>query len=263
MQNQVNIQRILKSRYSEIRAKNSRYSIRAFSRKVGVSAGTLSLIMLGKRNASPKLARKIADNLALDPHERSEIVPQYIPKMNTSQEQSEDDYYLQLSSAQFDVISEWYYFAILNLINTNDFIYDNEWIANRLGLTSVKVGKAIATLKKLELVKEEEKTLVRSSSKYRTTDDVTNLALKSSHYETLSLASDALDVNNVEERDFTWLTVAFDTKKMKQVKEKIRIFQDELMEFIEEDAKPTEVYRLAMQLFPLTKLNKKNKEKIQ
>jgi len=250
---QINIQRILKSKYSELKAKNPSYSTRAFARKTGVSAGTLSLIMLGKRKASLKLSRKIAENLALDPQERSEIIPQYIPKSIKSS--SENNQFLQLSSAQFDLISEWHYFAILNLIKTKNFKYDVDWIANRLGLTIKKTEKALENLKRLELVQEKNKTLIRVKSRYRTSDDVANAALKSSHFENLELANQALDEHSVENRDFTWLTLAFDMKKMTIVKEKIRKFQDELIDLIEEDAQPTQVYRLAMQLFPLTKLN--------
>ncbi len=84
-------------------------------------------------------------------------------------------------------------------------------------------------------------------------DDVSNIALKKSHHETLRLADAALDANAVNIRDYTWLTLAFDLKKMKLAKELIRKFQDEFLELVDENSNPQEVYRLAIQLFPLTK----------
>jgi hypothetical protein len=42
----------------------------------------------------------------------------------------------------------------------------------------------------------------------------------------------------------------------------IRKFQDDFLEMVEEDAQSEEVYRLAIQLFPLTKLNNKTKNKV-
>lgn len=250
MDMQSNIQSLLKSKFQQLKARNPQYSTRAFAKKAGVSAGTLSLIMLGKRKASAKLARKIADKLGLDPQERSQIVAQAKPDTKTSIE------FLKLSSVQFDVISEWYYFAILNLIKTKNFVNDPAWISERLALPIDTVHKALDNLKTLNLLVEENGALRRSQARYRTSDNVANAALKSSHYQNLQLAEKALDVCEIDERDFTWLTVAFDPSKMSEVKEKIRQFQDELIEIIEEGDAPSEVYRLAMQFFPITKLNK-------
>jgi hypothetical protein len=44
-----------------------------------------------------------------------------------------------------------------------------------------------------------------------------------------------------------------DPTRLPEAKALLRRFQDELLELVEKDPNPTEVYRVAMQLFPLTR----------
>src|SRR4051812_38586667 len=113
MKEQLALQRILQSRFAALQSKNPSYSIRAFAKKAGVSPGTLSLILLGKRAASKKLAARIAEKLLLDPQERSEMLEQFTtkPPAAVSETGSLGSNYVQLSADQFHVVSEWYYFA--------------------------------------------------------------------------------------------------------------------------------------------------------
>lgn len=55
------------------------------------------------------------------------------------------------------------------------------------------------------------------------------------------------------DREFTFITMAVDKSKMIEAKAMIREFRDKLCAYLEEGEK-TEVYELAIQLFPRTKL---------
>ena len=250
MNQQASVQRYLQKSFHKIKATNPNYSIRAFAKKVGVAPGTLSLVMLGKRNVSQKLARKIADNLLLDPQERSEALAPYYEK---HPKRIQAGNYLQLTRDQFNVIGEWEFFALLNLVKMKEFKNEVSWISKRLGISPAKTENALGTLKRLGLLQEKDSKLVRSSSKYRTTDDVANLALRKSHFQTLELASKSLEIDEVQERDFTWITFNMNKNKMGKAKELIRKFQDEFMALIEDEEEGDEVFRLSTQLFQLTK----------
>ena len=256
MKAQIKMQLLLKNKLSDIKSRNPSYSVRSFASKIGIAPSTLSLIMLGKRRVSIQLARKIADKLMLDPQEKSEVIP--VKESLTSHEPMPENY-MQLSCDQFNLISEWHYFAILNLIHTKDFQSDVQWISSRLGLSNKKVEEALELLKRLNLIKESETgTLKRVKSKYRTTDGKNDVALRKSHYDTLTIAQEKLLATPLEQRDFTWITFAFDLAKMDEAKQLIRRFQDEFLDLINKDAEHSEVYRLAVQLFPLS-LSSKNK----
>jgi uncharacterized protein (TIGR02147 family) len=256
MKAQTQIQKILHRNFDLLKLKNPSYSIRSFARKLDTTPGTLSLVMLGKRAVSKKFAEKIADKLLLDPQERSEVLNKFLQKSATFAP-SED--YVKLSSDQFNVVGEWQHFAILNLIKTETFKSDYAWIADRLGLSKKKVSDCIERMVRLELITQEaDGTLKRCSSKYRTPDDVVSMAMRKSHHETLELAHQSLDQHSIEERDFTWVTFAFDPQKMKEAKALIRKFQDEFLAVVQDQSKMTEVYRMAIQVIPLTKLPRNN-----
>jgi uncharacterized protein (TIGR02147 family) len=262
MKEQLAIQRILRERYEGLRLKNPSYSVRAFSKKVGISPATLSLIFNGKRKISRKLAYSISQKLLLDPQERSELLS-FFPVKAKHRIPGTDDIdasYLQLSADQYQVVGDWRVFALLGLIEMPGFKNDPEWISSRMGAPVSDVIKLLERLKRLEMIEENAAgELKRAKPRYRTTDDVANLSLKKSHYQNLELARESLDNHALDERDFTWVTFPMDKKKLAEAKTLIRKFQDDLYEVLEKDAEPNEVYRLAVQLFPLTRSQKQEK----
>lgn len=262
MKEQVALQKIILTKYEEARAKNPAYSRRAFSKRLGLSAGAISEIFNGQRRVSLKLAEKIATKLSLDPQQRAELFSYFPQKIRRKSEPIKTDQissnYLQLSTDQFHVIGEWYYFAILTLFDAADFQSNSKWIAARLNLSEVTVKNALERLKRLEMISEDEhKNLKKTGIKYRTTDDIANISVKKAHKQYLEKAQEALDTLTVDERDFTSLMFPLSPKNLPKAKEMIRKFQDDLAaEFASETQ--SEVFQICIQLFPLTKkLNNK------
>src|SRR5687767_12074531 len=113
MLEQVKLQNLLRERYEALRQRNPQASLRSFSRRVGVSPGTLSLILLGKRKASRRLAEHIAGKLMLDPHERKEILEPFLERdlMQAGAALGSPPRNLQLTADQFHLVADWHYFA--------------------------------------------------------------------------------------------------------------------------------------------------------
>lgn len=272
MKSQTAIQKLLFTKLAELQAKNPAYSLRAFSKKLGVSPSTVSMVMGGSRAVSAKLARKLCDALLLDPQSRSEALAHFPDRGHYRRQRmaapggrgadSVDaggevlgPNYLQLSADQFHLMSEWYYHGILSLIKTRGFRGEPAWIARRLGIGQPEAQTAIERLKRLGLlVEREDGTLRRSAPQYRTTDDVADISLRKSHFQGLELARQSLEQDPIDRRDFTYLTLPMDPRLLGEAKERIRQFQDELDSYLESrGGELTEVYRLAVQLFPLSK----------
>jgi uncharacterized protein (TIGR02147 family) len=85
-----------------------------------------------------------------------------------------------------------------------------------------------------------------------------DVTLKKHHEQSLDLAKESLFRDDVKKRDFTTVTMAIDPKKLSMAKERIRKFEDELSDLLESGHR-TEVYRLSMQLFPLSKVEDQEK----
>lgn len=254
MKEQLALQNILRNKLEESRTKNPAFSVRAFAKRVGLSPATLSLVLNGKRMVSKKLAVKVSEKLMLDPQERSELLGKF-PVAKKVHHDEVDLSYLQLTADQYQVVADWKAFAILNLIGTRGFKNSSEWIGSRLGISTENASQVIDRLNRLGMIEiDKNGKMRRSAPRFRTTDDINNISLRKSHYQNLDLARESLDNDSVDIRDFTWLTIPLDTKKLLQAKTLIRKFQDDLRNLLDEGAEPNEVYRLAIQFFPLTKV---------
>jgi len=243
------IQQIIEERFLSAKARSPHFSLRALAKKLGLSSGALSEILKGKRKVSPKLAKRLADKLDLSPSERKSIGLSHAAKEEAEFQLSDDAFYL---------ISDWWHFAILNLTQTQGFRSSHGWIAARLGLPANRVSEAIARLQRLGLLTIDKKgQMVRTHARLKTSDDVTNFAVQRSHRVDLELADQTLDEVPVTLRDITSATMTLDPRMLPRLKALIRTFEDELMEEAE-SVKGTEVYRLSIQLFPLTQPKRGN-----
>lgn len=254
MLNQSVILHLLVEHYQLSKSKNPSFSLRSFALKMGIHVGTLSSVMNGKRPITLEFASRLLKKLEPDPQIRFEIMKKFC---HTIQDQ-ETYRYMELDEDKFRLIAEWEHYAVLSLMNCQDFREDENWIANRLGLTLDRCSDVMALLKETDLIKRNaDGVLVRTYAAVRTSDDKVNLALRSSHEENLDLARNSLNRDSLQERDFTHITMAIDPEQIPNAKEIIRKFQDELSDVLERGNR-TEVYKFTTALFPLSKINQPN-----
>ena len=251
---QIAIQKLLQGKLADAQKGNSRYSIRAFSKKIRINPGALSAILCGKRKISRKMAERILSNLMLDPKAQREVLSLFPVKRSRSNEVSsnQDLRILELTAAQHKMIAEWEHLSILSLLRCKDFKSDLKWISKRLLISMNRSKQVISRLADLKLI-EVGRTgkIKRTSADLRTQEDRPDLSIKKSHEETLDLAKNSLYRDSVEVRDFCSMTFAINPKNLTLAKEKIRQFQEDLSVLLAEGPQ-TEVYRFSTQLFPLT-----------
>ena len=242
MQNE--IINLLSKEYVKARAKNPAYSLRAYSKKIGIPTSALSEILNGKRAVTAKMGKRILDGLGLNPIESKTLLGQL-------NDQSNERGHLDLEL--FKVISEWHYFAILSLAEINDFSIEPVWISKRLNIQKREAKKAVETLLNLEMLERDEKTgrYRATGIQYKTPTDVANISLKNHTLQTLELANNSLLNDPVEVRDFSTVTMAIDPNNLDEAKKMIKDFRRRLSKKLETGNKK-EVYKLAIQLFPLS-----------
>lgn len=269
MDEQLAIQKLLRSQLLTAQSKNPKFSLRSYSRKLGINAGALSAIMNGKRNVSKEMAGKITRKLLIDPQERVEILKLFpeIRKYRNTEEMKNDEgtKYLEIEASTFKLIAEWEHFAVLSLLKTEAFQNNYKWIGERLGISRFRAEEVVERLLLLGFLEQEQNgDLKRVKANIRSSDETVSISVKKSHEENFELAKESLHRDSLSERDFTSITMPVDPEKMKAAKEMIRKFQDELSEMMETGHKK-EVYRLSIQLFPLSKLTsaQSHKESLQ
>lgn len=232
--------------YSARKGQNPAFSLRAFSKKIGVSSGALSEVLQNKRRVTIATAKKILENLNYSPDQ----IEQFLSERKAPKK-GQDRYFQDLSFDQYEVLSSWHSLALLNLLELPDEDQDIEFMASRLNLTAKKIEETLERLVRLKMIEIVSGRYVRTYIRYKTSEDIANLAIKKYHLDTLELSQVALKETEIELRDFSSILLKINPKNIKKVKELIRAFQDEVSDLVEQDS-PEEIYHMNVHLYPLT-----------
>lgn len=215
---------------------NENYSIRAFAQHLGINSSSLSKILAGKRFLSDEKIQILCQSIGI--------------RVSNSADTQIDFNQLELDT--FVVISDWYHFAILDLTLIKTFKSEAKWIARKLGIESHQAIGAIERLKRLGLLVEKNGKLVKGKEFYTNySEGMTSASLKEYQRQIIKKALHAVDNCPQERKDITSITIAADSKKLNQAKEKIKNFRRELCAFLE-DGDRDSVFHLALQLYPVT-----------
>lgn len=242
----INVRQILLQEFLDCQSRNPNFSMRAYSRKVGVTQSAISEILSGKRKITAKMAEKILNGLDVSPQVTGEILAQLKGKQS-----SEDRAHRPLDMDTFHLISDWHYFALLSLAETKTFKSDPKWIARRLKISLAKAEEAIDRLSRLGLIEEYKKGFKATGIQYQVDPGIATPALKKAQRQNLDIATEKLESTTFEERDFTAITLCFDPDRMGEAKALIKEFRKRFSDLMESGDKK-EVYKLCVQLFPLT-----------
>ena len=251
---QSHIQKLLHAKLKDVRLKNPSYSLRAFAKKIGLSAGTLSQILKGQRNASRKLLEKIGENLSLDRHEMSELLASVpLKRTRAPNQRSSMKRYVQINMSQFESISAWYYSAILSLCETADYRHEPAWVAKRLNITAAQAKTALRRLEELRILEKDVNGKIQHRQpNYITTDGIPNSAIQLHQTQILDLASKSLERDEVSKRFLTTTTISIDPEKISKAQKMMGAFRDQLCAFLESGDKK-QVYAFCNLLIPLSR----------
>lgn len=228
--------------------KNPAYSLRAFANYLEIDQSFLSKILKGHRNITPDFASIVGPKIGLKTSDLKELFTDGTKAMPG---------FLSLSEDEFDLLSEWHHFAILELAKTDDFELDALKIAKRLGLHSVEVHDALARLQRLGFIQmTENKLKTLSPNTTWSNTQKTSIARKKFQRTLIERSLDAIDHVPFELRENGSVTVAINKSRLPEFKEKIREMRKELADFFQTDDEQNldEVYQLTVAFFPLTKI---------
>jgi uncharacterized protein (TIGR02147 family) len=170
------------------------------------------------------------------------------------------DEFQQITLDSYAIISDWYHYAILELIRVRDFQPNIAWVAKSLGITKSEANIAVERLKRVGLLEITEKGQWKDqTAEGKATNihgDFTSGAARKLQKQVLEMSLRALEeMPSTELRNHTSLTLAVHPEDLPLAKEKIKNFRRELAELLESNKNPTEVYHVNVSLYPVTKLS--------
>ncbi len=233
---------------------NPRYSLRSFARSLKISPGALSEILRGRRDFPVRAIANVAKTIGMNAAEAQHVlriakraklseIEDTIPTRPVDQR--------ILDEQIFNLVSEWYHFAILNLLECDDFAWKDIWISARLGISRTQAKMAMDLLLRLKLVVRKKEKYLSASDHVLTHSEIPSSAVRAYHREILTKAIAALEAQSLAERDISGIGMAINPADIPAVKKEIAEFQDRLLAKFT-GGKKSEVYFTEIAFFKLT-----------
>lgn len=239
-------QRIIKEELQRRQARNKAYSIRALARDLSIPKTTLSEVIQGKRRLSLQSINRLKQQLMLSETEIQRLTTESDADWSeTKNEMSRRT----LEDEEFRLISNWYFYGILNLAKLPDNKADPKWLANRLGIDVKTATEAVSFLIEKQYIKITKGKMFRTVEELQTKKDVPSRYVRDQHRQFLALAEATLDRVDLNLRDINSVTVAIDSSKIPEAKKMTLKFRRKLAAFLSNGNLDT-VYTFATQLFP-------------
>ena len=247
---------LLKTEMNRRIERNPRYSLRAFARLLRVSPSYLSMLFSGKRQLNEKMLLRFCHSLALVPEEvaKQQVylrVERGLGGSNQKHETSSD--YSRLSQDQFEAISDWTHYAILEILRLKDFTPSTKWVAGALGIPEYQVLGNVERLQALGALKIDEEGNWHCMGSFTNDDEQVVAAGKMRlQKKILEQSMEALENLPIEIRDHSSMTMSIHKDRMPGAIELIKKFRRQLCNYLEQGDNPDEVYQLQISLFPVT-----------
>lgn len=262
-----NYRSFLRSKLVEKQKKNPGFSLRAFSRQLGIEAGFLSYVLNGKRDISETMVGQFIEKLQLTEIEaRTFQLLVLREKAKSESHRSRIDSQIQesasgnpdhrdLSLDHFAMISEWYHFAILNLLDLVEFDWSPQNAAKSLGISVETVRLAIERLTSLQLIEVDPMGRLRRTETYLLVEaKKPNEALRRYHEAMFKKNITALSEVDPQDRITRTQNIAFSTEQLPEARKLIDQCIRKLDKLSRSKKKSPEIYHVGFHAFPITQI---------
>ena len=256
---------IFQTAVDELKARNPRLSLRAIAKRLATAPSYVSEVLSGKKTLSVEMAARIADKLRFD----QELANLFISLAEL--ESTKDDALRsrlsarvtslqkrasvrKISSTAFSPISDWFYFAILEMTQLSGVKLKADVVAARLGLTVETAQTALDKLIENGLLeKGPQKTLQKSDQRLNVSSETRNDDLRKFHKQLLAKASEAVDTQTNKEKFIGSETFAFDSSQLPTANQILEDCFSRLVLLASQSPNKDSIYHVSIQMFRLTK----------
>jgi uncharacterized protein (TIGR02147 family) len=252
--------KIIEKEFEKKQLINKRYSLRSFAKYLDLSPATLSKILSKKASITPKILKIIGPKINLSPQDyyKFELLVQK-QKKESNIKNTELKNVRELQMDEFNFISDWFHYAILEIFNLDHYNEDPKWIAKKLGINDEKkVVEALNRLIHLNLLKKNEKGQIVLCDSFNSILDYSfsSVAMRERQKQIMRLSCEKIDSIAIEKRDHSSIVISVDEKLLPEIKVKIKDFRRSLGNYIVKNSKKRNaIYELHVGFIPLTELD--------
>lgn len=255
---EISLRDLLKTELVRRCEKNPSYSLRSFAKSLELSPAFVSKLLKGDRAFTEKTIHLLSEKLALAPDQVQRFKKNL--KSKKWEAAAKDIGYRQIGLDQFQLISDWYHFAILELVTVRNFKSDPAWIAEQLGISSYQASDALDRLLRLNYLKKgpRGKVILVEENSTIVGPEIAVPATRKQQMQILEKSLEALSQIPIEQRSQSSSTMAIPSDRLDEAKEIITEFRRKMASVMQRPGERDSVYQLSISFFPLT-INKKEK----
>lgn len=255
---------LIKIEFDKRKEKNSRFSLRAFAKLVGISPATLSEVLNGRHQLSVAKAYHVCQSLKWSKLQQGYFLALVESTLARTQE-ARDQATLKLLSIRkscglkeinqdlFNVLGQWYHFAIVDLMHLEGWDEDPSWISKKLDISVNEAKRALQRLDRLKLIERSAGRLRPTNTSLSVPDGLPSAVIQKYHEEFIHKGLKALRQYPVDLRYFLSLTLTLNEMKYKDMTESIRKFFEGLITTSSSDEYTADrMYGVSVQFFPIS-----------
>jgi uncharacterized protein (TIGR02147 family) len=243
-------------------------NLQTWAKRLGYkSPSSLTMVLKGQRPPSFDMTRALSEDLKMTVKERQYF--ELLIQLEKANKKGKDpkEILLKISSLnseknaislglkEFSAISEWYFLAIKQLISTPAFVEDEDWIYRKLRkkVTPSQIKNALNIMTEMQTIgRDRNGKLVVLKEGLLTTNDVPSSAIKRHHFGMINRGLEAINEQDVNERQVTSVTMKVKDEDLLEAKKYIFDFIKDFNEKFS-TTEANELYQLNMQFFKHTK----------
>jgi uncharacterized protein (TIGR02147 family) len=261
------VDKILLYEHERRARRNPSYSLRAFSRDIGLTPAHFNEIIKGRSGLSEAKATLVVKRfgateaeadwfrlLVQKNYSRSSHTRKFAKKeMSRILAAQRKLNFVSVRRNSFRILSKWYHFAILELFSLKGFLPTSKFIAARLGISIDNAEQALENLHRADLIgKDGYGGFQIRDSNSEVSSEEPEESIREYHRQILAKATESVDLSN-DSRELGALSLAFRLSDLDKAKKRIREFRREFNREFGVDREGDEVFCLSVQFFSLTK----------
>lgn len=255
----------LRQRYIELHKENRFFSYRYIGGKIGLDSGSVSRVLNKDRKITAETAARLAKVFGLNNSEKDFF--ETLVFYRQSKSSAEKEYFFEkilrqrnvrvktLEGYQYKFYKNWYNLAIWSLLNFYPYDGEIKNLARMLtpAITPQQAEESLALLSAIGLIEKKDGKWSVTEKLISSGEEIHAVFVNNVHLEMARLSLSFLELFKTDERDFSGLTLTLSPASFKRIKEKLKQYRKEMMEIARQDDAANCVYRLNLQLFPLTR----------
>jgi uncharacterized protein (TIGR02147 family) len=245
------------------------YSLRSFSKDLGLRPTALSDILNERYGLSGTMAHRLAARIGLNSssslyfvslvevvHGRSVALRRQAEKRIKSIHEKSGPFRV-LDEHEYFLMLKWYYPAILHLIGLEAGRISNEEIAGRLSLKLSEVDLAIEKLKEKGYLLEREGCLYKKEKNLSAESNISNECIKNFHSQVLDIVKNRIRTAPVFEKKSISTIMSFKSDKINSARQDLNVMSDNFFEKYESEEDADSIYVLSMHFVRLDQNHEK------